>query len=109
MRVLRFLVRGQVISKDPDCDFDGLVPGSDGYLKAEFRFSPDWDGYKKVIGFSNVFHTAEFQPQVLEDGLSCIIPAEALKRKRFVLWVVGKNATEKKTTNDILIRQNGGN
>ena len=34
MRSLKFIVNGQIIEKDPSFDFDNLVPGSDGYLKA---------------------------------------------------------------------------
>lgn len=36
MRSLKFNVSGQIVSPDQSCDFTGLVPGTKGYLKAEF-------------------------------------------------------------------------
>ena len=39
MRTLKFVVDKQIIKQNPDCDFSGLVPGTDGYLQAEFSFS----------------------------------------------------------------------
>ena len=52
MRTLKFIVEDQIIRPDPNCDFSGLVPGTKGYLKAEFAFSKAWDEYVKVAGFS---------------------------------------------------------
>ena len=40
MRTLKFIVEGQIIKQDPSCDFTNLVPGTEGYLRAEFSFSP---------------------------------------------------------------------
>ena len=39
MRTLKFIVEGQIIKQDPNCDFSNLVPGTEGYLRAEFSFS----------------------------------------------------------------------
>ena len=52
MRTLKFIVEGQIIRPDPSCDFSGLVPGSEGYLRAEFSFSKDWVNTIKVVSFS---------------------------------------------------------
>ena len=43
MRILKFVVENQKIKQDPSCDFSGLVAGTEGYLKAEFVFSKEWD------------------------------------------------------------------
>lgn len=44
MRTLRFIVHAQAISRDPACDFGGLVAGSAGYLKAYFALDAAWKG-----------------------------------------------------------------
>ena len=41
-RILRFNVDGQEITKDPTCDFTGIVPGTAGYITAEFVFSKEF-------------------------------------------------------------------
>ena len=48
MRTLKFAVNAQRITSDPNCDFSGIVPGTAGYLKAHFSFSPEWSGMVKV-------------------------------------------------------------
>jgi hypothetical protein len=107
MRILRFIVKDQIIEKDPSCDFEGLVPGSQKYLKAKFSFSPEWNGYAKVVAFYSALGK-EYPPQVLQDGYSCIIPTEALKRRVFKVQVVGKKDATVIKTNKIAVEQNGG-
>lgn len=106
MRTLKFIVDGQIISKDPDCDFNDLVPGTTGYLKAEFAFSSEWDDTVKVASFWRNGH--ECPPQILKDGRSCIIPSEALTSRQFKIEVLGKNNKIKLTTNKVEVVQNGG-
>lgn len=107
MRPLIFVVDGQIIKKDPNCDFDNLVPGSEGYLLAEFRFSPEWDGYAKIAAFYSPLGR-EYAPQLLKDGKSCVIPAEALKKRSFKVMILGKNEKQKLSTNKLTVHQNGG-
>lgn len=106
MRTLKFIVDGQTIKLDPGCDFSGLVPGSSGYLQAEFSFSQDWSGAVKIAGFYSVLGR-EFPPQILNDGKTCIIPAEALKKKTFKVQVVGKKNDTIIRTNKLAVSQNG--
>jgi hypothetical protein len=107
MRTLRFIVDGQIIKQDPTCDFSDLVPGTEGYLRAEFSFSPEWTGCVKVAGFfSNMGF--EYRPQVLKDGKACIIPSEALEKRAFKVQVIGKKDNFKLTTNKLLVAQTGG-
>ena len=106
MRTLSFIVDGQIIKKDPNCDFNDLIPGTTGYLKAEFTFSKEWDNTIKVAGFYR--NGYECPPQVLEDGRSCMIPSEALTSRQFKIEVLGKNEKIKLTTNKIEVVQNGG-
>lgn len=88
MRTLKFIVDGQTIRPDPDCSFEGLVPGTDGYLQAEFTFSHEWDGCVKVVSFYSQLGV-EYRPQILKDGKSCIIPSEALAKRVFKIRVTG--------------------
>lgn len=108
MRSLRFIVNRQSITQDPKCDFSGLVPGTNGYLKAEFSFSPDWNGMSKVAAFYSPLGI-EYPPQILEDGKTCDIPAEALAKSSFKIQVMGKNADDLIiVTNKLTVIQNGG-
>lgn len=108
MRTLRFIVEGQTIRKDPTCDFDGLVPGSEGMVYASFIFSTEWRDCAKVASFwSNL--GKEFPPQLIKHDGTCEIPAEALARRMFKIKIVGKGLNEKHiTTNKVMIYQNGG-
>ena len=107
MRVLRFNVDGQMIAQDPTCDFTGLVPGSKGYLLAEFSFSQEWDGAIKVASFYSALGK-EYPPQVLKGGKTCLIPEEALKKRVFKIQVIGKKNGLKITTNKVTVNQDGG-
>lgn len=106
MRTLKFIVDRQIIIQDPECDFDKIVPGTVGYLKAEFSFSSDWDDTIKVVEFCR--NGFECPPRILKNGKSCIIPEEALTNRRFTIRVIGKNKRIKLTTNKIEVVQNGG-
>jgi hypothetical protein len=107
MRTLKFIVDGQIIRQDPNCDFSGLVPGSEGYLQAQFSFSKEWVGCVKVAAFySNM--GKEYPPQVLTDGKTCTIPSEAIARRIFKVQIVGKKGGTKITTNKVAVVQNGG-
>lgn len=107
MRTLKFIVDGQIIRQDPECDFSDLVPGSEGYLQAEFSFSPEWSGCTKIAAFWTVFGE-ELPPQILKDGKTCMIPAEALERKIFKVQVMGKKNSYKIVTNKVEVKQDGG-
>lgn len=106
MRTLNFIVNDQIITRDPNCDFENLVPGTEGYIKATFSFSKEWNGCVKVAQFKS-FMGVEFKPQVLTDGVSCMIPAEALAKKRFYVSVIGKNNEYTIKTNSVEVCQNG--
>ena len=107
MRTLKFIVEGQIIKQDPSCDFTNLVPGTEGYLRAEFSFSPEWNGCVKVASFWSAVGD-EYPPQVLSDGVSCLIPDEATQRYAFKVGVIGKSNTVRLVTNKAIVKQNGG-
>lgn len=108
MRILRFIVDGQSITQDPTCDFSGLIPGSKGYLRAEFSFSSDWNNCAKVAAFYSPMGR-EYPPQILKDGKSCVIPAEALEKQVFKIKVLGKRGDGFEIpTNKLTVCQDGG-
>lgn len=108
MRTLKFIVDGQLIAKDPICDFSNLIPGSNGYLKAEFSFSSEWNNCKKVVAFYSPLGM-EYPPQVLSDTDNfCVIPEKALEKRSFMIQVIGRRGDYKIKSNKIMISQNGG-
>jgi hypothetical protein len=108
MRTLKFVVNELNLTQDPNCDFSNLVPGTEGYLRAEFSFSPEWNGCVKVAGFWSAMGV-EYPPQPLTDGCSCMIPAEALKKQIFKIEILGKrNDGITLKTNRVTVTQDGG-
>lgn len=107
MKTLKFVVENQIIKKDPSCDFSNLVPGTEGFMVAEFSFSKEWDDMPKVVGFYSPLGR-EYPPRVLADGKTCVIPPEALQKRIFKVQVVGKKNDVKLKTNKAIVYQNGG-
>lgn len=107
MRVLKFIVDDQTIRQDPSCNFSGLVPGTEGYLQAQFSFSKEWNNTTKVVGFYSKLGK-EYTPQLLKNGITCIIPAEATKNRTFKVRVLGKSKDLTLRTNKLAIEQEGG-
>lgn len=106
MRTLNFIVDGQTLTQDPECDFSGLVPGTENYLMAHFNFSSEWGNFIKVVGFFG--GTQEYLPTILDENNTCLIPKEATDRKVFSIQVLGKSGTSKLKTNKVAVRQYGG-
>ena len=84
-RKLKFIVTGQVIQKDPTCDFSNIVPGSSGYLTAHFTFSAEWEGCVKAASF---WAAGDEHAELLTDD-ACTIPAAALVGRKFEVSVTG--------------------
>lgn len=107
MRTLRFIVNGQIITPDPNCDFSNLVPGTERSVIAEFIFTTEWKEHIKVAAFYSMLGY-EYPPQILDINNRCIIPSEALGRRRFKIRVVGRKGMSKLATDKITISQTGG-
>ncbi len=106
MRTLKFVVEGQSIKKKSDCDFSGLVSGSENYLKAKFLFSVEWHGCKKAASFwLGSGETAKEYAVLLDDFDSCMIPSEVLTAEQFKVSVTGVKKLYKITTNQTKVRQ----
>ena len=104
MRILEFNVAKQRISKKQDCDFNGLVAGSVGYLYAKFHFSEqEWAVCTNRIARFWIGER-EYAKRLGEDN-TCIIPPEVLTGKRFEVSVIGATSGYKIETNKINIRQ----
>lgn len=107
MRVLRFIVTGQVLEPDPNCDFDGLFPGRDMDVEAEFELSSEWESMIKVAAFWSMLGK-EYPPQVLDEYDTCVIPEEALSKPTFKVQLFGKGRSNALRTNTVTIYQRGG-
>lgn len=102
MRVLRFIVNGQKLQKDPECDFSGLVAGSSKWLQAEFVFSPEWDVRQKAASFYSQFQE---YPVMLDGNNKCMIPDEAVAIGTFYVSVTGKDGNSMIPTNMYAVYQ----
>ena len=102
MRTLEFDVKGTDISKNPKCNFDGLIRNS-GNLMAKFNFSKEWSGYKVAVSFLKL---GEEYPELIKIGL-CIIPQKALTWTEFAVQVVGIKDGSIMKTNKLIIKQEG--
>ena len=107
MKTLKFIVDRQSIALDPECDVTSLVPGTNGYVRAKFTFSSEWDRCVKVAAFYSNLGT-EYPPQVLKNGEVCDIPTEALKKSIFKVKVFGKKNDYTICTNKVTVHQKGG-
>lgn len=101
MRSLMFKVKGQKITKDPECNFEGLVAGTKGYLKAVFTFSEEWDDCILVASFRRGIH----EHGALIKNNECEIPPEVLNTTAFSVAVIGKRGDYQITTNKVFVRQ----
>lgn len=102
MRILRFVADGQRLKKRADCDFSGLVAGSEGYLMANFTFSDEWSGCKKAASF---WVGDQEYAELLDDNDSCRIPTAALVGDLFEVSVIGVKPNYKIGSTRTKVRQ----
>lgn len=105
MRTLVFSVKGQRLTQKPTCDFTGIVPGTVGYLRAQFEFDSDWDGCNIAASFFNDKQEEEWAFPVKDNV--CMIPAEVLNGYIFYVSVTGKRKDYKILSNKLMVRQGG--
>jgi hypothetical protein len=101
MRVLEFIVNDQILTKNPSCDFSNIIPGTEGYLKARFSFSSEWDNCVLVAQF---FRGNEEHARFIVDN-ECEIPPEVLKGRTFRVGVIGKRGNQRIPTNQVVVTQ----
>lgn len=110
MRTLKFIVNGQKLSKDPNCDFSGIVAGTKGYLKAEFIFSDEWKDLIKVLGYSS--NRMKEDIVFIKDD-SILIPESILGDSRLIFRITGVRSLNSSNdltivTNKVRVTQEGG-
>lgn len=103
MRTLKFAVNAQKISPDPNCDFSGIVPGTAGYLKAHFSFSPEWSGMAKVAEFRKYTCDSPIPVPIIRG--ECIVPKEVTGGKVWHVKIVGKKGDMILTTGKCKVDQ----
>ena len=101
MRLLKFKVNAQYIQKDPYCNFDHIVAGTQDYLRAQFTFSPEWQDCILVASFWR--GQTEYAELILNG--ECTIPPEILTGPTFRVSVTGQRGGYRITTNKVLVRQ----
>lgn len=87
MRDLNFKVSGQKLSKEGD--FDDIVVGSKGYLRACFAFNSEWKGFAKVAVFKP--KDGDEVPAKINASGECMIPDSVTDGAYIKVRVVGKN------------------
>lgn len=107
MRTLEFIVDGQTIKANPTCDFSGLFFSKKSDICAKFSFSSEWNDKVKVAAFWSMLGN-EYEPQVLSEENTCIIPADAFSRASFKIQVLGMKGSSRLDTNKLVILQTGG-
>ena len=101
MRTLRFIVHAQAIERDPACDFNGLVAGSEGYLKAYFALDAAWKGCAVAASFW--LNGQEYAAKVVSG--ECEIPSEALCGRVFSVSLTGRRDGYRISTGRAYVRQ----
>lgn len=103
MRVLKFLVNGQFLQKDPNCDFSGIIRESIGYLVAEFSFDSAWEGCTIAASF---WHFGEEHAALVQNN-RCMIPDEALRGFSVGVTLRGVKKGYSISTNRVMFEQGG--
>lgn len=104
MRILKFIADGQRLTKDPSCDFSGIVRGSKNYLMAHFLLSSEWTG--RVIAAS-FWKLGKEYPVILK-GNACMIPDDVLTWEQFKVSLTGMDRNKSMiTTTKVTVRQEG--
>lgn len=104
MKILRFIVKGQLIKKDPESSFNQMVAGSSNYYIAEFDMDAAWTGYSCLAHFESDNYE-KYEPII--DG-QVIFPEEVLQYKRFYVSVIGRKDDSILLTNKNRVIQIGG-
>ena len=105
MRILKFIVNNNKISRDPNSNFDSITSGEE--LIVDFRFEGrGWENTIKVAAFFNA--DGECPPQKLIDGMYCPIPKEALSGHWFRVQIMANRNGTLMITNKLDVLLNGG-
>lgn len=104
MRTLKFDVDGQLIRKDENCDFTGIVSNTKGYYEAGFSFSREWKDLNKVA----IFRTRTTKKYCPLFDSKCEIPDEITESITYWVSVYGEGNGIVLTTTEIPVVQKKG-
>lgn len=104
MEILKFIVTGQHIKKDPSSPFNKMVAGTSNYYAAKFEMNEAWNGYACLAQFK----AGSFGENVPIVKGNAIIPASILAYKSFTVQVIGKKDDSYLVTDTSKIVQIGG-
>ena len=103
MRNLNFKISGQKLSKEGD--FDNIVVGSKGYLKACFTFDSEWKDFARAAVFKMI--NGNEIPVKIDALGECMIPDDVTDCACISVKVVGKSkANQVIVTNVVSFLQN---
>lgn len=104
MQDLKFILKGQMIKKDPESPFSKMVAGTSNYYVAVFDMDTSWTGYSCLAHFIAT-GCSEYVPIV--NGRATI-PDNILAHKNFLVEVIGKNNKSVLKSNINRVVQIGG-
>ena len=104
MRTLKFDVDGQLIRKNENCDFTGIVSNTKGYYEAAFTFSKEWEHLDKVA----VFRTRTANKFVPLFNSKCEIPDVITEATTYWVSVCGVKGNTTLTTSEVPVLQKKG-
>ena len=102
MRILRFCVSGQKLSRNPESDFSGIIRGSKGFLECSFNLSKEWSGCKIAASFWHYDKEIDAVPVI--NG-NCTIPDSVTDYREFEVSLVGIRDSYRITTNRVKVEQ----
>lgn len=97
MKTLKLQVHDDTLDYTPSFSTNGIYPGIKEPVRLEFDFSESWKSMAKVAAFYSPLGN-EYPPRVLDDGKSCIVPAEALEKTSFKVRILSKQLRTNKLT-----------
>lgn len=95
------MIKAKITGQKLEAYFDTVASESKNYLKVNFSFSDDWDGYAKTAVFKSADETQSIGV-VLEND-ECTVPYEIIYESGFSLSVYGIKGDSRITTTESFI------
>ena len=95
------MIKAKITGQKIEAYFDTVASESKNYLKVNFSFSDDWDGYAKTAVFKSADETQSIGV-VLEND-ECTVPYEIIYESGFSLSVYGIKGDSRITTTESFI------
>lgn len=105
MRILKFIVEGQTLRKDPECDFSHIIKGSKDYLGCSFKLPADWRNIPLAATFTH--YGKEICASPVFSG-ACLVDNSVTDYKNFKISLTAIKNGEIVRTNAVKIWQEEG-